>query len=241
MRMVLALVVYAQLSARIDAAARSGKPLVARVHVALCDNSMLACGNARLGDGDSLATNLYWATSEGFAGWFGRRGSGWRRVSREAGDGDVLERAVWSRRVIRHGRPVDLRVEVIAWRGKAIDRAIAAFADDLWHGPAPLVAYIGHDRWMDVDFAWPRGEPVDVKGAFVLACKTGELVGPHLRAVPLVLTNDFVFASAPAFERALVKFVEGGDAASVREAAAQGYADGEGKAVAKVRSAFRIR
>jgi hypothetical protein len=230
--MMLALALYAQLQARIS------NPLVVRTHVVLCDNEFIACGNPRLGDGDSLATNLYWGTSEGFEGWFARRGSGWKRVSRKAGDGDVLLREVWSRRV----KSIEVRVEVVAWRGKAIDRAIDAFADDLWHGKAPLVAYIGHDRWMDRDdFKWPSGDPVDVKGAFVLACKTGEYVGPHLRAVPLVLTNDFIFASAPAFERALVKFAEGAELSAVREAAAQGYADGEGKSVAKVRSAFRIR
>jgi hypothetical protein len=240
--MVLALVVYAQLQARVEAEVRAGKPLTVRAHVALCDNSMLACGNARLGDGDSLATNLYWATSEGFAGWFARRGSGWRRIAHDAPAGDVLTREVWSRKVVRRGRSIEVRVEVFAWRGKAIDRAIEAFANDLWKGPAPLVAYIGHDRWMDRDdFEWPRGEPDGIRGAFVLACKTGEYVGPHLRAVPLVLTNDFVFASAPAFERALVRFAEGADPGAVREAAAQGYADGEGKPVARVRSAFRTR
>src|SRR5262249_4247335 len=133
-----------------------------------------------------------------------------------------------------------IRVEVFAWRGRAIDRAIDAFVHDLWYGTAPLVAYIGHDRWMDRDdFRWPTDEPRDIKGAFVLACKTGEYVGPHLRAVPLVLTNDFVFASAPAFERALVAFAQGANLRLIREAAAQGYADGEGKPVARVRSAFR--
>src|SRR5215831_2447063 len=122
--MVLALVVYAQLQSRVDAEVRAGKPLVVRAHVALCDNEFIACGNARLGDGDSLATNLYWGTSEGFAGWFSRRGSGWRRIARESGHGDVLAREVWSRRVNRRGKAIEVRVEVFAWRGKAIDRAI---------------------------------------------------------------------------------------------------------------------
>jgi hypothetical protein len=53
-----------------------GKPLVAEVHVPLCDNTIIRCGNAKLGDGDSLDGNLLWTTTPGFGVWFSRRGSG---------------------------------------------------------------------------------------------------------------------------------------------------------------------
>ena len=53
-----------------------GKPLVVHVHVPLCSNELIWCGNERLGDGDSPRSNLYWATSGGFRGWFGRRDLG---------------------------------------------------------------------------------------------------------------------------------------------------------------------
>src|SRR5687768_13528631 len=81
----------------------AGRPLVVQVHVPLCDNDVLACGNARLGDGDNPETNLYWATSPGFGRWFGRRGSGWTEVldgdGASAGDADVLDVRVYRRRV----------------------------------------------------------------------------------------------------------------------------------------------
>src|SRR5262245_18093707 len=63
----------------------SGRPLVAEVHVALCDNAIIRCGGRGLGDGDDLGRNLYWATSGGLRGWFERRGSGWTRVARSSG------------------------------------------------------------------------------------------------------------------------------------------------------------
>src|SRR5262245_1579475 len=59
----------------------AGKPLVVQVHVPLCDNDILRCGGHGLGDGDNPDTNLYWATSGGFRGWFKRKGSGWKKVS----------------------------------------------------------------------------------------------------------------------------------------------------------------
>src|SRR5262245_48683396 len=72
----------------------AGKPLVVEVHIPLCDNSIIRCGNPKLGDGNNPDTNLYWATTPGFGLWFSRRGSGWKRVLKQtaadSGDRDVL-------------------------------------------------------------------------------------------------------------------------------------------------------
>src|SRR3954468_11126547 len=69
----------------------AGKPLRVEVHVPLCDSSIIACGNARLGDGDNPATNLYWSTTPGFGEWFARKGGGWKRVpTGDPSDADVL-------------------------------------------------------------------------------------------------------------------------------------------------------
>ena len=72
----------------------AGKPLVVEVHVPLCDSSIIACGNAKLGDGDNPDTNLYWSTTPGFGEWFARRGSGWKRIAKhaagETGDPDAF-------------------------------------------------------------------------------------------------------------------------------------------------------
>lgn len=160
----------------------AGKPLVVHAHVPLCDNEIIWCGNPRLGDGDSTKTNLYWATSGGFVGWFTRRrGSGWRQVHASAGPGNVLEVRVWRRRFSPSGglraagvdKPFDAYVVAFAWRGGAIREAMDAYTRDLYGGDptvielddgtevraggaAHIVSYVGHNGWMDVrryDFA----------------------------------------------------------------------------------------
>src|SRR6266545_925342 len=83
------------LTDRVIADLAAGKSLVVEVHVPLCDNTIIACGNAKLGDGNNPGTNLYWSTTPGFGEWFARKGSGWSQVAvetKDTGDKDVLEK-----------------------------------------------------------------------------------------------------------------------------------------------------
>lgn len=252
---------------------KAGRPLVIHAHVALCDSSIIRCGGRGLGDGDSLRTNLYWATGGGARGFFDRRGSGWARVFVGRGEhADVLERVVWHRRVapaggLRQrgvGAPVDVYVVVDAWRGRAIDAAVAAYLGDLYGerprvvpaapgrpalragGAAHLVAYLGHNRWMDTpDFDWGalgrRPRPRQPKGAIAIACHTRAYLARHVPAptrVPLLLTADFLFASSPAFEAAALAFAGGGSLGDIRAAATRGYAEGQRQPVSRVAGVF---
>jgi hypothetical protein len=263
----------AELQAEVAADLVAGEPLVVQVHVPLCDNDVLRCGGGRLGDGDDPGGNLYWATSGGFRGWFGRRGSGWKQVLvvRDP-QPDVLELRVWRRwvtpsrglqaRGVRRRFPV--YVVAHAWRGEAIGSAMAAYAADLFAGPgearrvalpdgtelaagggARLVAFVGHNGWMDVApsrFRWPRsvaGAPR--RGTIAIACITeGYLVPavPSPERVPLLLTRTLLFAGAHAFEGAVSAFAAGRDLAAIREGAVRAYATGQGKSPARVRTAF---
>ncbi|HKE20627.1 MAG TPA: hypothetical protein VKB80_37390 [Kofleriaceae bacterium] len=167
------------LQADVAADLAAGRPLVVEAHVPLCDSDVLRCGGGRLGDGDDPDGNLYWATSGGFRGWFGRRGSGWTQVLlRRDPQPDVLELRVWRRWVTptarMRARGVRRRIPVYvvahAWRGEAIGSAMAAYAADLFAGPgaarrialpdgteleagggARVVAFVGHNGWMGVD------------------------------------------------------------------------------------------
>ena len=264
----------AGLTDRIVGDLAAGKPLVIQVHVPLCDNDVIPCGNARLGDGDRPDGNLYWATTEGTTGWFGRRGGGWKQVL--AADGaavalpEVLDVRVWRREVVTPrawrgpGAPArySLYVVAFAWRGERIDDALHRYAEDLHGltsaslalpdgttlaigGGAHVIAYVGHNRLMDLPgFDWrgfaARGDATP-RGAVAIACHTAVYVQdvvPGPTRVPLLFTRDFLLASSAALEGAVLALAGGGDYAAIRRGGAQGYATGGKKTLAHVFGAF---
>lgn len=244
----------AGLTDRVIADVTAGKPLVVEVHVPLCDNDIIRCGNAKLGDGDNPATNLYWATTPGFGYWFRRKGSGWTEVSVEkenTGDKDVLEKRTYRRAIAtpaawrKRGAPkrYELVVVIRAWRGSAIDRALAAYAADIsgkgTH--ARLVAFVGHNRLMDVDaFAWPA-PGTEVKGAIAIACATAPYMKEDVSAatrVPLLMTSGLLFANAAPLEASVLAFARGGGYAAIRRDAATAYAGVQKRPVARVQGTF---
>jgi len=248
----------------------AGKPLVVEVHVPLCDNTIIACGNAKLGDGDNPDTNLYWSTTPGFGEWFARRGAGWKRVLRQkagaTGDRDVLAVHVYRRAVAapaswkKRGVPETFELDVVVhgWRGSAIDRALAAYAADVSGGPArtlvlddtsrldaggaaQLVAYVGHNRLMDLErFEWPA-PPAAAKGTIAIACSTAPYMEAEVSAatrVPLLMTRDLLFANAAPLEAAVLAFASGGDYARIRRDATAAYAEVQERPVAKMGGVF---
>jgi hypothetical protein len=255
---------------RVIADVAAGKPLVVEVHAPLCDSSIIACGNAKLGDGDNPATNLYWATTPGFGEWFARRGGGWKRVLAEdagaTGDPDVLALRVYRREVaapaawVRRGAPRRFEIDLVirGWRGKAIDRALAAYAADVsgqgarvvqlddgtrlaGGGSAQLVAFVGHNRLMDLDrFDWPAPGKA-VQGAIAIACDTAPYMKrevPAATRVPLLMTADLLFANAAPLEATVLAFADGRGYAGIRRAAAAAYADVQQSTLAHVLGAF---
>ena len=232
----------------------AGKSLVVEVHVPLCDNAITACGNTKLGDGDTPATNLYWATTPGFGKWFDRKASGWQRVevlTKDTGDKDVLEKRTYRRTIAtpaawrKRGVAKQFTVELVirAWRGSAIDRALATYAADVSGKgtSAQLVAFVGHNRLMDLDeYKWPAAGK-EVKGAIAIACHTATYMKKQVSAstrVPLLMTNDFLFSNAAPLEAAVLAFARGGGYAEIRRDAATAYAGVRKRPVAKIMGAF---
>ena len=244
------------LTDRVIADLAAGKPLVVEIHAPLCEGTIIACGNKKLGDGDNPDTNLYWSTTPGFGEWFSRRGSGWKRVLKqdasETGDADILAVLVYRRTItaprawVKHGAPKQFELDLVihGWRGKAIDRALAAYADDVSGkgtrdltladhtklaagGAAQLVAFVGHNRLMDLDtFTWPEPGKV-TKGAIAIACDTAPYMKEQVSAatrVPLLMTSDLLFANAAPLEAAVLAFATGGGYADIRKDAATAYA-----------------
>lgn len=242
------------LTSRVIADAAEGKPLVVEVHVPLCDSAIIACGNAKLGDGDTPGTNLYWATTPGFGRWFDRKGSGWKQtrlVTKDTGDRDVLELREYRRTIPtsaawrKRGAPKQLDVHVIirAWRGSQIDRALAAYAADISGkgSTAQIVAFVGHNRLMDLDtFEWPA-PGTETTGTIAIACHTASYMKRDVPAptrVPLLMTNDYLFSNAAPLEASVLAFARGGDYAQIRRDAATAYAGVRKREVKHIIGAF---
>lgn len=260
----------AGLTERVIGDVTAGKPLVVEVHVPLCDNNIIACGNAKLGDGDNPETNLYWSTTPGFGSWFNRKGSGWKRMLElregETGDKDVLALHVYRRSINvpatwkRRGAPSKIEIDIVVhgWRGSAIDRALAAYAAEVSGqsartitladkstleagGAAQIVAWVGHNRLMDLDeYAWPAAGNA-TKGTIAIACHTAAYMEekvPSATRVPLLMTRDFLFANAAPLEAAVLAFASGGTYAKIRLDAATAYAGIRKREVKHVFGAF---
>jgi hypothetical protein len=260
----------AGLTTRVVADLKAGKPLVVEVHVPLCDSSIIACGNAKLGDGDNPETNLYWSTTPGFGRWFARRGGGWKRIQLakpdETGDSDVLALHVYRRTMQtpaawqKSGAPKTYELDLVihGWRGKAIDKALAAYAKDSANGgartialaddtslaaggAAQIVAWVGHNRLMDLDsFAWPAPSST-AKGTIAIACHTAAYMEDNVPAatrVPLLMTKDFLFSNAAPLEATVLAFATGRGYAAMRADAVTAYAGVQKRPVSKMGGVF---
>ena len=232
----------------------AGKPLLVEVHVPLCQSGITACGNAKLGDGDKPSTNLYWATTPGFGKWFERKSSGWKQIevkTTDTGDKDVLERRVYRRTIHapaawrKRGAPKTFEIELVirAWRGTAIDRALAAYAADVSGkgSDAQLVAFVGHNRLMDLEeYKWPAAGK-QVKGTIAIACHTASYMKTQVSGetrVPLLMTNDYLFSNAAPLEAAVLAFARGGGYGEIRKDAATAYAGVRKRPVERIIGAF---
>lgn len=203
-----------------------GKPVVATVHVALCDNEIIWCGSRGMGRGNAPRTNLYWGAAAGFRATFDRA-RGYRRVHLDDGDGEqILQRVVYRYRVrhpsgrwralgIREG--FDLFLVGLAYRGSKIGRATSAFIDQVLTqsgetleldngrtlptgGRGHLVGYAGHNHLMDLSgYRWPRHRRQQPLGYFALACKSGTYMAGNLcsdRGRALLLTLSLIYPGA---------------------------------------------
>ena len=241
----------AALTDKVIADVTAGKPLVVEVHAPLCDSSIIACGNAKLGDGDNPDTNLYWSTTPGFGEWFARRGSGWKRVLKQSadatGDKDILAVHVYRRSITtpaawrKRGAPKQFELDIVVhgWRGKAIDRALGAYArvsgkaselvlDDNTRSSGGAAQ---SSRSSGTTGSWTStsssGAAARREGHIAIACDTAPYMAqvPAATRVPLLMTSDLLFANAAPLEAAVLAFARGGGYAQIRKDATSAYAD----------------
>jgi hypothetical protein len=238
--------------ARLDADAAAGRPLVAHVVVALCDNATQSISPVprKLGDGSDPRNNLYWGARYGVR-TFLQRDAGWQKVAHRgpAPDG-VLERLVMHTRLVRDGKQVDAYVVADAWEGRRIEEAISHFleASAGAHrqtvrlegatgeqtvleagGLSHLILFVGHNGLMD--FPVPHTSPPPREGgparsAAVLSCRSSPYFKGLLsraQAHPLVLTHSLMAPEGYVVDAIVRAWFEGQGADHTRKAAAQAY------------------
>jgi len=190
-------------------------PLVVHVLVPLCDNvhQGIVPTTKSLGDGFSLRTNLYWATSHGMKRYF-KELEDWKLLSSQIYNPDsvVLERVVFEKE-FTNGTKVKLIAD--AYRGDKIEDCLLDFFNALsgtltdtvfiegdtllTHSKADLVVYNGHNGLMDV---WVD-DVVNVDGvekdAAVIACSSMYDFNQKLnyaKGYPLVMTTNLLYPGA---------------------------------------------
>jgi len=216
---------------------------VVHVFVALADNQYQGIEPvpARLGDGDAPASNLYWGAAFGVKTYF-RSSSDWKLIS--AGPGPksvVLERCVFK------NRNADVYLVADAYRGRNIRDAVTDFltaasglnsqtlvvtsgqsgASLRIGGGADLVAYVGHDAFMDFQIPPISGtKGTKPRAAIMLACASKPYFAPYLKytgADPLLWTTNLMVPEAYTLRAAIEGWIGGETGASVRMRVARAY------------------
>jgi len=248
---------------RLDSDAAGGRPLVAHVVVALCDNQFqgIVPVPAILGDGDDPKSNLYWGAMYGVRTWF-RNQRDWKPVAIGASrDPRVLDRVLFTREVMRHGKTTRVYLVAEAWRGRNIADAVRHFLElnrgehretlrDGEHeidagGSAHVIAFVGHNGLMD--FAAPSlpaaraiAQP---HASVVLACMSdsffAELLGKD--SIPLITTTGLMAPEAYTLAALLESWFGGGDGNQARNAAAVAYAKYQRTSENAARRLFKTR
>lgn len=218
-------------------------PRTVHVFVALADNlnQGIVPVPAKLGNGEDPEHNLYWGAAAGVKTYFARSGD-WTLLSqRQKPKSEVLERCVFKHKT------ANVYLVADAYQGNRIKQAIADFLDAasganpqlisvnngarevVVHGGggASLVAYIGHEGFMDFQLtSLPRGNDRSPRAAIVLACLSKSYFAAPLRAAgaqPLLWTTGLMAPEAYTLKSALDGWIAGESNEQIRERAAVAY------------------
>jgi hypothetical protein len=231
---------------RMNADSASGKPLVAHVIVALCDNEYqgIVPVPKAIGNGDDPNNNLYWGAGYGVKTFF-RRSPNWKTISLAASDNTkILDQAIFKREINRNGKKVMAYVFAEAWRGREIAAATEQFlkitqgnhqqtvkldqTEIAVGSNAHLIAYVGHNGLMDFYPPELHKNPDDklARTAVILACKSYEYF-ENLIDTPtslLLTTRSFMAPEAYSLEAAISSWFENSDKEKVAADASKAYA-----------------
>ncbi|HXX15865.1 MAG TPA: hypothetical protein VEJ47_13265 [Candidatus Eremiobacteraceae bacterium] len=222
--------------------AQSPIPVV-HVFVALADNQHqgIVPVPPRLGNGHDLSNNLYWGAAYGVKTFF-QASRDWKLVTCAT----KPQTAVLERCVFRHKQP-DALLIADAYDGAKIRDAVSDFVssaaalrkdsvsirlDDkavpiALAGDADLLAYVGHDAFMDFQIPAVRGKSGAHPRQFVvLACASKLYFAPYMRnteSEPLLWTTGLMAPEAYTLKAALDGWIRSEPAAAIRQRAAVAY------------------
>lgn len=213
------------------------------VFVALADNKNqgIVPVAAKLGNGEDPVHNLYWGSAGGVKTFFYRSGD-WQLLPALAKPkSEVLERCVFKHK----GQNVYLIAD--AYQGNQIKRTIIDFLEAAaganpekimvtvgsqkvvleGRGGASLVAYVGHDGFMDFQLpTLPQKKNENQRDAIILACISKSYFAVPLRATgasPLVWTTGLMAPEAYTLKSAIDGWILKESNSQIRERAAAAY------------------
>ena len=251
---VCCLLALALLSSSLGLTAQT-PPRVIHVFVALADNlnQRIVPVPAKLGNGTDPDHNLYWGAAGGVKTFFARSGNWQLFVQRQTPKPEILERCIFKHRTANVYLVADayrgdrikqaitdfleaaaggLAEELMAPPVSRPPRGATVTAPDpaiIFHagGSANLVAYIGHDGFMDFQLSsLPRQQSPAKHQAIVLACISKTYFAEPLRSTgahPLLWTTGLMAPEAYTLKDALDGWILGESDAQIRERAAAAY------------------
>lgn len=217
------------------------QPLIVHAFIPLCDNENqgIVPTTESLGNGMSLRSNLYWATSKGMKRYFKER-SDWKILSSSFDiDSNVLERIIF-KKVFKNTTTVYLIAD--AYRGDRMNNCLADFFNSLSGNRidsvtiekqqleigtnADLLIFNGHNGLMDDTPIIKKPKIHFPKDAVAIACVSGLYFSPfyeETNSFPLVNTNHLLYPGAFITEAIINKWAELGSAQECKIAAGKSY------------------
>lgn len=208
------------------------------VFVALCDNKYqgIVPVPAKIGNGQDIKNNLYWATAYGVKTFF-RNSKEWKLIRTQAIDSMLLERIIFKHQTKKYYLVAD------AYNGKNIKQCTIEFLKSCAvqhfdtvqinnktigiNGYSDLLAYIGHDGLMDFTLENSFKNKTEIhKDAIVLACISKKYFAPFLnscKAKPLVWSTGLMSPEAYTLHDALTSYINQEPTNKITEKAAMAY------------------
>jgi hypothetical protein len=218
-------------------------PRVVHVFVALADNAHqgIVPVPAKLGRGDDPINNLYWGAAFGVKTYF-RSNPDWKLVSTSRPqDQHILERCIFKSRTNKvflvadaySGQYIRDAVSDFLKAAAGFNAARASFNDGGADqsipiaGSADLVAYVGHDAFMDFQIPPIQGiRGARRRPAIVLACASRYYFSNYLAAAnadPILWTNGLMAPEAYTLKAALDGWMTNETDEQIRARAAAAY------------------